>query len=62
LDDNKRHSWVQEFKRRRIDVKALLTGIVISPFAGGDALQKAKQWVEVRKYEYEVRRSILAIG
>lgn len=62
LDENKRHGWVREFKRRQIDVKALLTGVVISPFVGGDALQKAKQWAEVRKHEYEVRRSALAIG
>jgi hypothetical protein len=53
---------VQEFKRRRIDVKALLTGVVISPFADGDALQKANQWAEVRNHEYEVRRSALGIG
>ncbi|HEY2011988.1 MAG TPA: hypothetical protein VGH38_00745, partial [Bryobacteraceae bacterium] len=62
LDENRRHGWVQEFKRRRIDVKALLTGMVISPFADGDTLQKAEQWAEVRKHEYKVRRLVLAIG
>ena len=35
---------------------------VISPFADSDALEKAKIWVHVRKHEYEVRRSVLAIG
>jgi hypothetical protein len=61
LDENGRHGWVQEFKRRRIDVKALLTGVVISPFAADDALQKANQWRDVRRHEYDVRRSTLAI-
>jgi hypothetical protein len=62
LPENKRHDWVHDFKRRRIDVKALLTGVVVSPFADKDALAKAKQWAEVRKHEYEARRSNLAIG
>jgi hypothetical protein len=62
LPENKRHDYVYDFKRRRIDVKALLTGVVVSPFAETDALAKAKQWAEVRKHEYDVRRSNLAIG
>ena len=62
LFENKRHDWVYDFKRRRIDVRALLTGVVVSPFADKDTLAKAKQWAEVRKHEHEVRRSILAIG
>lgn len=62
LEENRRHSWVHEFKRRRVDVKALLTGVVVSPFADSEALQKAKVWVEVRKHDYEARRSVLAIG
>jgi hypothetical protein len=61
LPENKRHDWVYDFKRRRIDLKALLTGVVVSPFADRDALANAKQWVEVRKHEYDVRRSNLAI-
>jgi hypothetical protein len=61
LAENPLHSWVHAFKRRRIELGALLTGVVISPFADQDALAKAKQWVSVRKHEY-VRRSVLAIG
>jgi hypothetical protein len=61
LDENRRRDWVQEFKRRRIDAKTLVTYIVISPFADGDALHKAEQWAEVRKHEYTVCRSVLAI-
>jgi hypothetical protein len=61
LPENKPHDWVHEFKRRRIDVNALLTGVVVSPFADDDALAKAKQWAEVRKHDYEVRRSKLVI-
>jgi len=38
LPENKRHDWICEFKRRRIEVKALLTGVVVSPFAEKDAL------------------------
>jgi hypothetical protein len=62
LLENKRHDWVYDFKRRRIDVRTLLTGVVVSPFADKNALAKAKQWAEMRKHEYVVRRSILAIG
>jgi hypothetical protein len=62
LDENVRHSWVHECKRRRIDAKELITGVVVSPFAGDEALQKAKEWVKAREHKYEVRRSNLAIG
>jgi len=61
LVENKRHHWVSDFKRRRIDAKALLTGVVVSPFADKGALAEAKQWTEVRRHEYEVQRSVLAI-
>jgi len=62
LPENKRHHWVQDFKRRRIDLKGLLTGVVVSPFADEDTLAKAQQWSKVGQPEYEVRPSILAIG
>lgn len=62
LDENERHPWVREFKRRRIDTKELLTGIVVSPFANNEILQKAKEWAKVREHGFDVRRSVLAIG
>lgn len=62
LLENHRHHWVHDFKRRRIDVNALLTGVVVSPFAESSTLAKAKQWAEVRNHEYDIRRSILAVG
>jgi len=54
--------WVPDFKRRRIDLKALLIAIVVSPFASGDLLEAAKAWAEARNHSLQVRRSTLAIG
>jgi hypothetical protein len=61
LPENPRHQWVHEFKRRRIDLTALITGLVVSPWATQEVFEKAKQWVQVKNHSYEVRRSNLAI-
>jgi hypothetical protein len=61
LPENERHHWVANFKRRRIDTKALITGVIVSPFAETEVYEKARQWVEVRKHSYSVERSALAI-
>jgi hypothetical protein len=61
LPENSRHHWIPEFKRRRIDLKALITGLVVSPWATEEIFETAKQWVQVKNHSYEVRRSNLAI-
>ncbi len=60
LNGNKRHPYVQDFKRRRIEAESLITAVVVSPFADSDALQRATQWAEVRKHGYDVRPSFLS--
>jgi hypothetical protein len=51
LDDvNPRHKWVHEFKRRRIDVNSLLTGIVVSPWASDEVFEEVKLWVKNLKH------------
>jgi len=59
LPENPRHHWVHEFKRRRIDLKALITGIVVSPWATKEVFEAVKQWVQVKNHSYEVRQSDL---
>jgi hypothetical protein len=39
LDLNPRHPWVSDCKRRRIDLRSLMTEVVIFPWAEPDALE-----------------------
>lgn len=62
LDLNPRHSWVPECKRRRIDLRSLITDIVISPWAEGDAVEEIKLWVKLKGFPGSVKQSELASG
>lgn len=62
LPENPRHHWVPDFKRRRIDLKALVTGVVVSPWATNETYEIAAQWAKLRLPEVLARRSVLAIG
>lgn len=46
LDANPRHSWVPDCKRRRINLRALITGVVVSPWAEPDAVEEINLWVK----------------
>ncbi len=46
LDLNPRYSWVPECKRRRIDLRSLITDVFISPWAEKDAVEEIKLWVK----------------
>jgi len=60
LDEvNPGHKWVHEFKRRRVNVEALLTGIVVSPWASDEAFQEVKLWVKLRRLSCPVSVSAL---
>jgi hypothetical protein len=61
LPENPPHHWVHEFKRRRVDLKKLITGIVVSPWATNDVLEMAESWVKAKNHTCEIRRSTLAI-
>jgi len=61
LPENPRHHWVHDFKRRRVDLKALITGVVVSPWAAKEVFGKVEHWIQVKNHSCEVRRSNLAI-
>jgi len=50
LDVNPRHAWVPECKRRRINLRSLLTDVVISPWAKEDAVDEIKLWVKLKGF------------
>lgn len=58
LDElNPRHRWVHDFKRRRIDLRALVTGVVVSPWANDEVLEEVQLWVKNRGLSCPVQRS-----
>jgi hypothetical protein len=59
LDLNPRHSWVPDCQRRRIDLRALLTDIVISPWAEGEAVEEIKLWVSLKGFPNDLKYSEL---
>jgi hypothetical protein len=56
---NPRRSCVPECKRRRIDLRSLLTEIVISPWAEGEAVEEIKLWVELKGFPDSLKHSEL---
>jgi hypothetical protein len=59
LDLNPRHSWVHECKRRRVDMRSLVTDVVISPWAEEDAVEEIKLWVQTKGFPHSARGSEL---
>ena len=60
LDLNPRHSWVPDCKRRRINLRSLITDVVISPWAEPDAIEEIHLWVKSKGFPESARRSDLA--
>jgi hypothetical protein len=50
LNLNPRHSWVPDCKRRRIDLRSLVTDVVISPWAEPDAIEEINLWVKPKGF------------
>lgn len=48
LDINPRHAWVPDCKRRRINLRPLITHVVISPWAEKDIIEEIEIWVKSR--------------
>jgi hypothetical protein len=48
LDVNPRNSWVADCKRRRIDLRSLITQVVISPWAERDTIEEVEIWLKSR--------------
>ena len=61
LDDiNPRHRWVHDCKRRRIDLQALATALVVSPWASKEVFDEVKLWVNLKRFSWPIERSYLA--
>jgi hypothetical protein len=57
---NPLHEWVHECKRRRIDLKALVTEVRVSPWVTQEDWEEANAWVKVKNFSCPVTRSDLA--
>ncbi|MBI3697311.1 MAG: hypothetical protein HY238_21050 [Acidobacteria bacterium] len=52
---NPLHKWVHDCKRRRIDLKSVVTGICVSPWATDETFKEVEHWAKVRNYDFPVR-------
>lgn len=60
LDDvNPLHEWVPDFKRRRVDLKTILTSVVVGPWATTEEYEEVKLWAKVKGFDVPVVRSEL---
>jgi len=57
---NPRNSWVPECKRRRIDLRSVITQVVISPWADRDAVEEIELWANSKTFP--VKHSELTSG
>jgi hypothetical protein len=57
---NPRNPWVPEYKRRRIDLRSVITDAVISPWAEADAVEEIGLWAKSKAFP--VKRSELTSG
>jgi hypothetical protein len=59
LEINPRHSWVPDCKRRRIDLRSLITDVIVSPWAAADAVEDIEQWVKAKGFPAAAKPSEL---
>jgi hypothetical protein len=59
LPINPRNTWVPDSKRRRIDLRTLITEVVISPWGEPDAVQEIELWLRSKAFPISPRRSEL---
>jgi hypothetical protein len=59
LDLNPRNSWVPDCKRRRTDLRSLITDVFISPWAEDWAIEEIKLWVKTKGFPDPAKRSEL---
>ena len=60
LDElNPLHEWVHECKRRRIDLRALVTEVRLSPWSTQDELEEVQTWVNIKSPSCRITRSDL---
>jgi len=59
LDENPIHPWVPPCKRRRIDLKSLVTEIRLSPWAKLEEKNDVELWVKTKNFSCPVKPSDL---
>jgi len=59
-NENRLHHWVHEYKRRRIDLKALVTEIRLSPWVTTTELAEVNDWIKGKNFSCPVKSSDLA--
>jgi hypothetical protein len=59
LKANRLHKWVYDGKRRRINLRQILTGVVVSPWASSKVYREVKDWVKFTDVNCEATRSRL---
>ena len=59
LPINPRNSWVPDSKRRRIDLRKLITNVVISPWTESYAVEEIELWLSNKGFPISARRSEL---
>jgi hypothetical protein len=47
---NPRNSWVPDCKRRRVDLRSVITDVFISPWAEQDAVEEIKLWAKLKTF------------
>lgn len=56
-DENPLHDWVHPFKRRRIDLRFLVTGIRLSPWATPEEFEEVGWWIKNKNLECPIAHS-----
>lgn len=59
LDLNPLHPWVPECKRRRIDLRSLITEAFISPWAEKEAVEEIELWAKSKGFPKSLKPSTL---
>jgi hypothetical protein len=57
--ENPLHEWVHDCKRRRVDLKALVTEIRLSPWASTAECEEVKDWMKGKNFSCSVKPSDL---
>ncbi len=51
--------WVHECKRRRIDLKPMITGVTLSPWTTNTERERVAEWLKVKQFGWPVSLSVL---
>jgi hypothetical protein len=60
IDENPINDWVHKFKRRRIDLRDLITEIMIGPWITDRGIEEVNLWLKNKGFSFPIKRSVLA--